>query len=100
MTEALRALMAGLIDYAGLFPPASLEMAEAQGNYVSYAAGEYAWALGRFVVPSARLDEVDPTWKCSVIGLPTRVVDACEIKVERASDLPALLQNVMPGVIA
>src|SRR6185369_6405493 len=28
MTEALRTLLTGLIDYAGLFPPASLEMAE------------------------------------------------------------------------
>jgi len=96
MTEAIRTLLAGLIDYAGLFPPASLEMAEAQRKYASYAAGPHAWALGRFVVPSARLDEVDPSWRCSVIGMPARVVDSCEIKVAQASDVPA----VMPGVIA
>ncbi|MEO8367584.1 MAG: hypothetical protein ABI806_00085 [Candidatus Solibacter sp.] len=100
MTEGLRTLLAGLIDYAGLFPPASLEMAEARRNYVSYAAGEHAWALGRFVVPAARLDEVDPAWKCSVIGMPKRVVDSCEIKVDRASDVPALFPGVMPGVVA
>ena len=96
MTEALRALMAGLIDYAGLFPPAALEMADAQRKYASYAAGEHAWALGRFIVPAALVDEVDPSWRCSVIGMPSRVVDACEIKVASAHQVP----QVMPGVIA
>jgi len=96
MTETLRTLLAGLIDYAGLFPPAALEMGEAKRRYASYSVGEHAWVLGRFVVPAARLEEVDPSWRCSVIGMPTRVVDACEIKVESASEVPA----VLPGVIA
>ena len=60
MTEALRTLLAGLIDYAGLFPPAALDMAEAARNYEAYRAGPHSWALGRFIVPSARLSEVDP----------------------------------------
>ena len=57
MTEALRTLLAGLIDYAGLFPPANLEMAEAARNYDAYRAGPHSWALGRFILPSARLNE-------------------------------------------
>jgi len=60
MTEALRTLLAGSIDYAGLFPPASLEMAEAARNYEAYRSGPHSWALGRFILPSARLNEVDP----------------------------------------
>lgn len=57
MKAALRALMERLIDYAGLFPPASLAMDEAVRNYAAYAgSAEGAW-LGRFVVPVARLDE-------------------------------------------
>jgi hypothetical protein len=54
---ALRALMAGLIDYAGLFPPAGLSMGEAVRNYDSYIRGEDAWMLGRLIVPAARLGE-------------------------------------------
>ncbi|HSA56533.1 MAG TPA: hypothetical protein VLE53_12570 [Gemmatimonadaceae bacterium] len=54
---ALRALLAGAIDYAGLFPPASLGMTAAVGNYDDYRRGADAWALGRFVVPTSRLDE-------------------------------------------
>ena len=53
---ALRALLAGLVDYAGLFPPAALNMPSAVRSYAEYAASDEAWILGRFVVPSAHLD--------------------------------------------
>jgi hypothetical protein len=75
---ALRALLAGVIDYAGLFPPARLDMAAAVGNYRSYRARDDAWMLGRFVIPVARLEEFDrtlralgeddrPEWRLSAI---------------------------------
>ena len=54
---SLRALLEGLIDYAGLFPPAALDMPTAVANYAKYLAGEHRWALGRFIVPAARLEE-------------------------------------------
>jgi hypothetical protein len=50
-------LLAGLVDYAGLFPPASLPMPEAVVNYARYRSGNERWVLGRCVVPAARLDE-------------------------------------------
>lgn len=54
--NATHALLAGAIDYAGLFPPAQLGMADAVRNYAEYRRGADAWALGRFVVPANRLD--------------------------------------------
>ena len=51
--------MTGLIDYAGLFPPAQLAMTPAVRNYADYRQGADAWALGRFIVPSSRLDEFE-----------------------------------------
>jgi hypothetical protein len=59
MNNSLRNLLSGLIDYAGLFPPAALDMATATRKYAEYREGEYRWALGRFVVPGARLDEFE-----------------------------------------
>lgn len=56
---SVRALVAGLVDYAGLFPPAQLGMAEAMAAYAEYLRGPHAWILGRFVVPVARLAEFD-----------------------------------------
>ena len=54
---ALRTLVAGVVDYAGLFPPAALDMPPAVANYAQYRASDDAWMLGRFVVPVSRLDE-------------------------------------------
>lgn len=70
MKASLRALLTGLIDYAGQFPPAKLEMAEAVANYLRYREGEDAWMLGRFVCPAARLKELPEgvTLNCAAIG--------------------------------
>jgi len=54
---AIHALLEGLIDYAGLFPPASLDMRTAVRNYSAYRAGDDAWMLCRFIVPAQRLAE-------------------------------------------
>lgn len=54
----VRALVSGAIDYAGLFPPAGLRMAEAVANFARYRTGPHAWMLGSFVVPAVRLEEL------------------------------------------
>lgn len=53
------ALLNGLIDYAGLFPPAGEDMRTAVDNYSQYLRGPDRAALGRFIVPLARLDEFE-----------------------------------------
>ena len=57
--RSLRALLGGIVDYAGLFPPAGLDMPAAVANYAAYRRGPDAWALGRFVLPAARLEEFE-----------------------------------------
>ncbi|MCY7375641.1 MAG: hypothetical protein LH472_06675 [Pyrinomonadaceae bacterium] len=77
--ESIRALLAEIVDYAGLFPPSKLPMTEAVTNYAAYLESNYKWMLGRFVVPVARLDEFaenaekffekgEDVWKLSVLG--------------------------------
>jgi len=56
MSRALHALMTGLVDYAGLFPPAGLDMTTAVDNYARYRTQAESWMLGRFIVPAGRLD--------------------------------------------
>src|SRR5687767_13479617 len=60
MQPSLRALLTGLIDYAGLFPPAKLAMEEAARNYFRFRGGPDGWMLGRFLCPAARLQEFSP----------------------------------------
>jgi hypothetical protein len=55
---AMQAMLAGLIDYAGLYPPASLDMRSAVQNYRDYRGGKHRNALGRFVVDLRRSDEL------------------------------------------
>src|SRR6266550_894260 len=64
MVESLRvkavdALLAGLVDYAGLFPPASETMREALENYAAYRESGDHLTLGRFIVPVSRLNELE-----------------------------------------
>jgi hypothetical protein len=47
--------MAGAVDYAGLFPPAQLPLADALAEYRRALAGADAWMLGRFIVPAVQL---------------------------------------------
>jgi hypothetical protein len=54
---SVRALLAGAVDYAGLYPPACLTMPEAVINYAMYRNSNYDWMLGRFVVGVGRLGE-------------------------------------------
>src|SRR5208282_4553196 len=57
--DAAGALLRDLIDYAGLFPPASLAMAASLANYDAYSRSRWNWILGRFIVPVSRLDEFE-----------------------------------------
>ena len=56
---SMEALLAQLIDYAGLFPPAKLDMGPTVRNYADYVAGDDAWMLGRLIVPVGRLEEFE-----------------------------------------
>jgi hypothetical protein len=60
MNAGLRALLTGIVDYAGLFPPAQLPLDQAIRNYARYRQGPEAWMLGRFVAPVGRLGELSP----------------------------------------
>lgn len=68
----VRELMRGLVDYAGLFPPASLDMAAAAAEYAEHRDGPDAWALGRFVLPAARLEEFETAAASSLPHLAAR----------------------------
>jgi hypothetical protein len=81
--RSLTALLGGIIDYAGLFPPASLGMAEAVTNYASYLRGGDSWALGRFILPVARFAEFENEARSFLDGKPMWNISAlCGTDVE------------------
>ena len=58
MPPARRAFLSGLIDYAGLFPPAALDLDPALDTFREALAGPDAWMLSRFILPLNALDEL------------------------------------------
>jgi len=58
--SATIALLSGLVDYAGLFPPAQLDLTAALRIYDRHQRSSDAGLLGRFVLPAARLAELEP----------------------------------------
>jgi hypothetical protein len=71
--KPIQVLLTQAIDYAGLFPPAGLPLAAAALNHAAYRSGPDAWALGRFIVPVSRLEELervlprDSGWRLSAL---------------------------------
>lgn len=74
MDAALEALLDGVIDYAGLFPPAALSMEDAVEEYLEHLDGDEALLVNRFVCPASRLGELsehldtDAEFAVTVIG--------------------------------
>jgi len=57
--RAVRTLLEHIIDYAGLFPPAKLDMRSAVHRFHQYRESGDAWMLSRFIVPVRRLGEFE-----------------------------------------
>jgi hypothetical protein len=81
MSTIARILLEEIVDYAGLFPPASLDMAAAVAEFARYREEPESWMLGRFVLPLTRLVEWEKAaapaldkmaegepWRLSVLG--------------------------------
>jgi hypothetical protein len=60
MRTGAQALFDGIIDYAGLFPPAQLPMDDAFARFLKHRAENDGWVLSRFVCPTARFAELEP----------------------------------------
>ena len=59
--STLESFVHELIDYAGLFPPAGLEMPTVVKNYAEYLYSPKRDMLARLIVPAARLAEFEKT---------------------------------------
>lgn len=80
VTAGARAFLGGLIDYAGLFPPAALALDPALAEYARHREEAQAWMLGRFIIPAGGLRAMtmaltadpalagDRRWSLTVLG--------------------------------
>jgi hypothetical protein len=93
----VRTLLLDAIDYAGLFPPAQLDMPGAVAEYASYLESNDAWALGRFVVPATRLEELAIAAADALDDDPTSLGgrrDPWRLSALLGADIPADMERV------
>jgi len=101
--RSLRVLLTHLIDYAGLYPPASLPIAEVAARYESYAASADGWILNRLVLPAAHLAEVKPSWRVALLvdrdpGAVPTAIEAFETRLPRRLSLPTYCETPLNEV--
>lgn len=58
LNSSVKTLLNGLFDYAGLFPPASLSLADALAEYNAHRAEADDWMLGPFVMTGGHWNEL------------------------------------------
>lgn len=120
--RALRVLLEGVVDYAGLFPPAALDLPAAVAEYEARRSGGDGWMMGRFVVPASRLAALaealpasSTPWRVSALvgpaeaslvdafnaaHAPRALVDAVEVKASTPDEAVAALAARPQGATA
>jgi hypothetical protein len=105
-------LLSGIMDYAGMFPPASLDAARAAAVYRTFRGGHDRWMVGSVVISAGRLQELDadigplsvivetpsPASIEQVVGLRQSQISALEFRPLPAGDISAVARAVPPGV--
>ena len=90
MDPALETLLDGVIDYAGLFPPAKLDMRPAVAEYLEHLVRAESLLVNRFVCPASRLSELgdelgklntDAQFGISVIGTGIEQVGEDQVQI-------------------
>jgi hypothetical protein len=84
---AVETLLAGLIDYAGLYPPASLDMRTAVANYLRYREGKHRAALGRFIVSADRIGELRSAAGDAFAGMRLSAIIPTDVDAEVVEEL-------------
>jgi hypothetical protein len=72
--SVMECTLAKLFDYAGMFPPAELEMRTAVRQYREYRHGAHAWALGSLVVDADSLSALRKEAEDAIYDLPLSMV--------------------------
>ena len=97
VTASLQALLERSIDFAGLFPPASLDLDSAVNDHAKYLRSSERWMLSTFVLPVSKFGATQ-----QFLGLFDKanplLISALGAKTENAAAFLAALDDVASGV--
>src|SRR5438132_69512 len=95
--SSLRALLTRAIDYAGMFPPCSVELEPALKNQAEYVRSPDSWMLSTFVLPVVKFGDAAALVSQFDKHHPLRV-SALGAKTENAKDFLAELKNAVEAI--
>ncbi|NEP16690.1 MAG: hypothetical protein F6J97_07255 [Leptolyngbya sp. SIO4C1] len=112
--SSLRLLLSTLVDYAGLFPPAALPLAQVVSRYHRHCEHPHRWLLGRLVLPLTELPQLSQQlqavsaetafWPLSVLLEPTPAAVETVVQLAQREDRLAIaaleFQPCSPAAIA
>lgn len=94
---SLRALLTRTIDYAGMFPPCSLELEPALKNQAGYVRSGESWMLSTFVLPIAKfgataelVSQFDKQHPLRVSALGPKTENAAAFQTELKNSVEAI----------
>lgn len=82
VAPALRSLLTGVIDYAGIFPPSKLSLADAVANYACYSESPHRWMLSRFVLSAKDLTLLPPSRPFPLTVLADHTYNSLDARVK------------------
>jgi hypothetical protein len=97
MPASLRALLTQSIDYAGMFPPCSLELEPALRNQAEYVRSPDAWMLSTFVLSITEFDAAAESLSQFDRKHPLRI-SALGTKTESADVFRATLKETINAI--
>lgn len=108
VTSPLAALTTGLIDYAGLFPPASLSLPAAVAEFRAHRQQPEAWMLSHFILPATHLPDFSPLladFTAAELPVPVSLLgrggdSADDFSANLAADLALLADHATPAIAA
>lgn len=101
VVDARTSAFAGFIDYAGVFPPASLSVAEAVEGFRAARQSEASWVAGRFLVRASQLEDLArvATRTMAAGEQPWEVSVVCDLPPSESASLAADFHAEMePGL--
>ena len=106
---SLRALLTRSIDYAGMFPPCSLELEPALKKHADYTRSADSWMLSTFVLPVAKFRDAERflsqfdkhhPLRVSALGPKTENAAAFQTELTSASDAIRSFQQAHRDVLS
>ncbi|MCZ7532012.1 MAG: hypothetical protein M5U23_01135 [Acidimicrobiia bacterium] len=97
VVDARTSAFAALVDYGGVFPPASLSVGDAVAGYREARASEASWVVGRFLIRASQLEELAAVAQATMVAgeVPWEVSATFDLDAPQSADLAAAFHAEM-----